>query len=359
MQGRASYLEQKLKEMDIDIEILFRDNIKKIVPYSTARDEYKGKKVDIYLDANENPFDTDLNRYPDPHQKLLKEKISEIQRIPVENIFLGNGSDEAIDLIIRAFCRPGIDKIMIHPPTYGMYQVAAQTNDNEVIKVNLTHDFQLNVNEILSQSNEKLKVFFICSPNNPTGNTFATNDIEQILKELNTIVVIDEAYINFSDKESWTKRLDEFPNLIVMQTLSKAWGLAGIRLGMAFASERIIEVLSRIKLPYNLNVLTQQTALKCLNNIEQYNQNLALIKNERERLSGELRNLPIVQKIYPSDGNYILCKFNNANETYNYLMNKGVIVRNRSNQLHCENCLRITVGTPEDNIMLIKYLEEL
>ncbi len=345
--------------MSINIENLFRDNIKKIVPYSTARDEYKGKKVDIYLDANENPFDTDLNRYPDPYQKLLKERIAEIQNIPVENIFLGNGSDEAIDLIVRAFCSPGIDKIMIHPPTYGMYQVAAQTNDNEVVKVNLTPDFQLNVDEILSHKDETLKVFYICSPNNPTGNTFAEKDIERILNKLNAIVVIDEAYINFSDKESWTKRLNEFPNLVVMQTLSKAWGLAGIRLGMAFASKRIIEVLTKIKLPYNLNVLTQQTALKCLNNFDQYNQNLEIIKRERKKLIGGLEKLAIVQKVYPSDGNYLLCKFKNADETYNFLMNKGVIVRNRSNQLHCENCLRITVGTPEDNEVLIKYLREL
>jgi histidinol-phosphate aminotransferase len=344
--------------MNINTENLLRDNIKKIVPYSTARDEYKGKKVDIYLDANENPFDTELNRYPDPYQKSLKEKIAEIQDIAVENIFLGNGSDEAIDLICRAFCRPGIDRIMVHPPTYGMYQVAAQTNDNEVVKVNLTPDFQLNVDKILSHSNEDLKVFFICSPNNPTGNTFAVKDIEQILKGLNAIVVIDEAYISFSDKPSWTIRLAEFPNLIVMQTLSKAWGLAGIRLGMAFASKRIIEVLTKIKLPYNLNVLTQKTALNALNNIEQYNQNLAVIKNERIKLVNELEKLSVVQKIYPSDGNYLLCKFKNADETYNYLMNKGVIVRNRSTQLHCENCLRITVGTPEDNRQLIKYLNE-
>jgi histidinol-phosphate aminotransferase len=345
--------------MNLNIEDLLRDNIKTIVPYSTARDEYKGEKVDIYLDANENPFDTDLNRYPDPYQKLLKERIAEIQNIPVENIFLGNGSDEAIDLITRAFCRPGIDKIMIHPPTYGMYQVAAQTNDNEVVKINLTTDFQLNVDEILSQKNDKLKVFYICSPNNPTGNSFAEKDFERILNELNSIVVIDEAYINFSEKLSWIKRLNEFPNLIVMQTLSKAWGLAGIRLGMAFASKRIIEVLTKIKLPYNLNVLTQKTALNCLNNIELYNQNLQLIKSERVKLIDELENLPIVQKVYPSDGNYLLCKFNDADQIYNYLMNKGIIVRNRSNQLHCDNCLRITVGTPDDNRILIKYLREL
>ncbi len=345
--------------MKINIEDLLRDNIKKIVPYSTARDEYKGAKVDIFLDANENPFDTSLNRYPDPHQIKLKEKISEIQGIPKENIFLGNGSDEVIDLIIRAFCRPGIDKIMIHPPTYGMYQVAAQTNDNDVIKVNLTNNFRLNVDEILSHANENLKVFFVCSPNNPTGNTFDVKDIERILSGLNSIVVIDEAYINFSDKASWTKRLNEFPNLIVMQTLSKAWGLAGIRLGMGFASERIVEVLSRIKLPYNLNVLTQQTALNALNNIEIYEQNLAILKSERNKLVSEFSEIPAIQKVFPSDGNYLLCKFKDANKTYNYLMNKGIIVRNRSNQLHCENCLRITTGTPEENIVLVKYLREM
>ncbi len=345
--------------MSINIEDLLRDNIKKIIPYSTARDEYKGSNVTVFLDANENPFDTSLNRYPDPHQQKLKEKIAEIQGIPTAKIFLGNGSDEVIDLITRAFCRPGIDKIMIHPPTYGMYQVAAQTNDNEVIKVNLTSEFQLNVNEILSHANENLKVFFICSPNNPTGNTFAVKDIERILTGLNTIVVIDEAYINFSDKASWINRLAEFPNLIVMQTLSKAWGLAGIRLGMGFASERIVEVLSRIKLPYNLNILTQQTALTTLNNIETYKQNLAILKNERQILITELSKIEAVEKVYPSDGNYLLCKFKDADKTYNYLMNKGIIVRNRSNQLHCENCLRITVGTPEENIVLIRYLSRM
>ncbi|MFN8258528.1 MAG: histidinol-phosphate transaminase [Bacteroidales bacterium] len=345
--------------MSVNIEALFRDNIKKIVPYSTARDEYKGKKVDVYLDANENPFNTEFNRYPDPHQCVLKEKIAEMKGIPVENIFLGNGSDEAIDLIIRAFCRPGIDKIMIHPPSYGMYQVAAQTNDNEVIKINLTPDFQLDINEILKQKNEKLKVFFICSPNNPTGNTFPEKDVEKILKDLSSIVVIDEAYIDFSDKPGWTGRLNEFPNLIIMQTLSKAWGLAGIRLGMAFASQRIIEVLAKIKLPYNLNVLTQQTALNCLKNSELYNQNLKTIKSEREKLIGDLENFSIIKKVYLSDGNFLLCKFENADKTYNYLMSKGIIVRNRSNQMHCENCLRITVGTPVENQKLIKYLKEM
>jgi histidinol-phosphate aminotransferase len=344
--------------MTINIENLLRDNIKKIVPYSTARDEFKGGKVDLFLDANENPYNTRLNRYPDPKQKQLKQKISERTGIGYSNIFLGNGSDEAIDLITRAFCTPGTDKIMIHPPTYGMYQVAAQTNDNDVVKVNLTPEFELDVNEILKQAKNNVKVFFICSPNNPTGNTFKIKDIERLLREMNAIVVIDEAYVNFSDKPSWTNRLREFPNLIIMQTLSKAWGLAGIRLGMAFASERIVEVLTNIKLPYNLNVLTQETALEILNNIEDYNKKVSTIKSERAKLISELNKIAVVKKVFPSDGNYILCRFNNASATYDYLVKNGIIVRNRSSQLYCENCLRITVGTPEDNIKLIKKLNE-
>jgi histidinol-phosphate aminotransferase len=344
--------------MSIDIENLLRENIRKIVPYSTARDEFKGGKVDIFLDANENPYNTRLNRYPDPKQKKLKEKISERTGVQTPNIFLGNGSDEVIDLMVRAFCTPGKDNIMIHPPTYGMYQVAAETNDNGVIRVNLTPDFELDVEEILKQAKNNVKVFFICSPNNPTGNTFKEKDIERLLKEMNAIIVIDEAYVNFSDKASWTKRLEEFPNLVIMQTLSKAWGLAGIRLGMCFASPRIVQVLTNIKLPYNLNVLTQETALEMLDNIDDYNEKVSTIKKERSKLYTELGKFSIVQKVYPSDGNYILCKFENANVTYDYLVAKGVIVRNRSTQLYCDNCLRITVGTPEDNEALIKYLRE-
>jgi histidinol-phosphate aminotransferase len=342
----------------IDIEQLLRDNIKKIVPYSTARDEFKGSKVDIFLDANENPFDTRLNRYPDPKQKKLKQKISERNGVQTSSIFLGNGSDEVIDLLVRAFCTPGKDKIMIHPPTYGMYQVAAETNDNGVLRVNLTPDFGLDTEEILKQAKNNVKVFFICSPNNPTGNTFKEEDIERLLKEMNAIIVIDEAYVNFSDKSSWTKRLEEFPNLVIMQTLSKAWGLAGIRLGMCFASPRIVQVLTNIKLPYNLNVLTQETALEILDNVQDYNEKVATIKKERSKLYVELGKLQIVQKVYPSDGNYILCKFENANATYDYLVGKGIIVRNRSSQLYCDNCLRITVGMPEDNETLIKCLME-
>jgi len=339
-----------------DIENLLRDNIKKIVPYSTARDEFKGGKVDIFLDANENPFNSRFNRYPDPKQKKLKEKISERTGVQTPNIFLGNGSDEVIDLLVRAFCTPGKDKIMIHPPTYGMYQVAAETNDNEVVKVNLTPEFELDVEEILKQS-EQVKVFFICSPNNPTGNTFREKDVERLLKEMNSVIVIDEAYVNFSDKASWTNRLSEFPNLVVMQTLSKAWGLAGIRLGICFASPRIVGVLTNIKLPYNLNVLTQETALEMLDNLDDYNRKVFVIKAGREKLYSELENLSIVQKVYPSDGNYILCKFTDANSIYDYLVAKGIIVRNRSTQLHCENCLRITVGTPEENENLIENLK--
>ena len=345
--------------MKTDIENLLRENIKKIIPYSTARDEFKGGDVDIFLDANENPYNTKFNRYPDPRQKQLKDRISELYSVNHQNIFLGNGSDEVIDLVVRAFCVPGVDKIMIHPPTYGMYQVAAQTNDNGVIKVNLSPDFQLDVDEIIKQSKNRVKVFFICSPNNPTGNTFIVDDIEQLLNELNVIVVIDEAYVNFSDKPSWIRRLGEFPNLIVMQTLSKAWGLAGIRLGMGFASERIIQVLSNIKLPYNLNVLTQETAFEILKNEDDYYKKVSIIKAERGKLINELEKLDVVKEVFPSDGNYLLCRFEDANATYDYLVRKGIIVRNRSNQLYCDNCLRITIGTPSDNERLLTSLKEL
>jgi len=344
--------------MSINIDNLLRDNIKNIVPYSTARDENKSKEVKIFLDANENPYDTALNRYPDPKQQKLKEKIIANQPVDVNNLFLGNGSDEVIDLLIRAFCTPGRDKIMIHPPTYGMYQVAAQTNDNKVVKVNLTPDFELDVDEILKQSKDNVKIFFICSPNNPTGNTFKIADIERLLTEMHAIIVIDEAYVNFSDKTSWVARLADFPNLVVMQTLSKAWGVAGIRLGMGYASERIVQVLNSIKLPYNLNTLTQETAITVLDNIDEYKQKVETIKSEREKLFTELSKLPVVHKVYPSDANYILCKFADAGATYDYLMQKGIIVRNRSNQPNCENCLRITVGTPSDNEIVIRYLKE-
>ncbi len=342
----------------MNIDDLLRKNIREIVPYSTARDEFKGGKVSIFLDANENPYDTVLNRYPDPKQIDLKKKIIGNRNLTIDNLFLGNGSDEVIDLIIRAFCIPGKDKIMIHPPTYGMYQVAAATNDNEVVKVNLTPDFELDVEEILTQAKNNVKVFFICSPNNPTGNIFRVEDIERLFKEMNAIIVIDEAYINFSDKPSWTERLDEFPNLVVMQTLSKAWGMAGIRLGQGYASKRIVEVLNKIKLPYNLNTLTQEAAIKALDNISEYKEKVVTIKKERAKLFGELEKLAIVQRVYPSEANYILCKFKDADATYNYLVENGIIVRNRSNQPNCENCLRITVGTPEDNETLIKFLKE-
>ncbi len=247
---------------------------------------------------------------------------------------------------------------MIHPPTYGMYQVAASTNDNEVVRVNLTPDFELDVEEILNQAKNNVKIFFICSPNNPTGNIFRVNDIEQLLNKMNAIIVIDEAYINFSEKASWTERISEFSNLVVMQTLSKAWGLAGIRLGKGYASERIVQVLNNIKLPYNLNTLTQDTAIKILENIDEYKEKVANIKTEREKLFNELKKLPIMEKVYPSEANYILCRFKDANATYNYLVEKGIIVRNRSNEVNCDNCLRITVGTPKDNRTLIEYLSE-
>ena len=344
--------------MTNNINKLVRGNILNTVPYSTARDEYKTNSATIFLDANENPFNTGLNRYPDPRQNKLKEKISALKKIPVGNIFLGNGSDEIIDLLIRAFCEPGRDKIMINPPTYGMYEVSAQINGNEVVKVPLSANFELDFDTMRNAFNENLKILFLCSPNNPTGNTYHQETIDKLLMDLNCIVVIDEAYIDFSAKKSWIYRLNEFPNLVIMQTFSKARGLAGIRLGMAFANEQIINILNRIKLPYNINTLTINAAYESLKNQSEPERQIDLIKFERQKLSDILNKYSFIEKVFPSDSNFILCRTTNAKEIYNYLSDNGIIVRNRSGLVFCDNCLRITVGTPEDNNALINQLDQ-
>lgn len=343
-----------------NLNTLIRDNIKSMNPYSSARDEYKEVTDNmIFLDANENPFDSDVNRYPDPQPRNLKTKISEIKSIPSENILLGNGSDEVLDLIFRAFCEPNKDQIITLPPTYGMYGVLANINAIENLEIELEYSFQPNCDEIFRASSLRTKLLFLCSPNNPTANSFEATKIEQLINNFNGIVVIDEAYIDFSKEKSWLSRLNEFPNLIVTQTLSKAYGMAGIRLGICYASEEIISILNQIKPPYNVNKLTQQKALERLSNLEKVSQEIDAIVKQRNWLISELENIVIIEKIYPSDANFLLVKVDNANKRYNELIKKGIVIRNRTNQVLCNNCLRFTVGSQTENIKLIKALKEL
>ena len=341
-----------------DINGWVRPNILAMEPYSSARDEFKGE-ASVYLDANENPYNRPYNRYPDPMQWKLKERIAEVKSVPKGSILLGNGSDEPIDLIIRAFCVPGKDSILTLEPTYGMYQVAAEVNDIYCKKVKLTADFQINLPELLSAIDTTVKVIFICSPNNPTGNSLKRSDIYKILDGFEGIVVVDEAYIDFSADSSLSKNLNDYGNLIVLQTLSKAWGAAGIRLGMAFASPEIIAVLNKIKYPYNVNQLTQEKALEILNNQSKMEEQLKAILEERTRLQQELNDLPLIMKIYPTDANFILVRVDDANAVYAKLASDGIIVRNRNKVTLCANCLRITVGTPEEDDALLKALRKM
>lgn len=347
--------------MPFNLEALLRENIRNLIPYSSARDEFKGEAT-VLLDANENsygsPSSTAYNRYPDPLQWTLKQKISNIKGVPIENIFLGNGSDEAIDILIRAFCYPGEDNILIVPPTYGMYEVSANINDITIKKVTLKPDFQLNLEAIAEAVDNKTKLIFICSPNNPTGNTIRREDIETILVNFDGLVIIDEAYINYSKQRSFIQELTEYPNLVVLQTLSKAWGLAALRIGMAFASKPIITICNKIKPPYNINQASQEIALKALENLHTVNEWIKETVQEREALRIELIKLPFVQLIYPSDANFLLIKVDQSDMLYNYLVAEGVIVRNRSNTPLCEGCLRITVGTAEENKQLLKKLSK-
>lgn len=344
----------------IDLTQYVRRNVMNLEPYSTARDDYSGE-IGIFLDANENSLgsvtERAFNRYPDPHQRELKERLSEIKKVSPEQVFPGNGSDEVIDLLIRVFCVPGRDRLMILPPTYGMYAVSAAANDIEVVKVPLTPDYQLDVPAVLNQA-AKVKMIFLCSPNNPTGNCLQAENVVGLLESFNGIVVIDEAYVDFAPEKSFLTRLAEFNNLVVMQTFSKAWGLANLRLGMAFADPQIVDWLSRIKYPYNVNGLTQELALTALNRSEQKDRMVNIILNERKRLIQELGDLKIVEKIYPSDANFLLVKFQEARRVFEYLIANKIIVRDRSQATHCENCLRITVGTPAENDLLIAKLKE-
>lgn len=348
--------------MSFNLNSLLRQHIAKLQPYTSARDEYSGKEG-VFLDANENPFGSitegDFNRYPDPYQSSLKDEIAKIKGLRSSQIFLGNGSDEAIDLLYRAFCNPGKDNVILLPPTYGMYEVSANINDVEIRKVPLTSDFQLQPEKIIKAANDNSKILFICSPNNPSANKITRKDVLSLLEKFKGLVVIDEAYIDFSDEPSFTAELENFPNLLVMQTFSKAWGLASLRLGMAFASEEIIQILNKIKPPYNISGLTQETVLAAIANKSKVDTMIQKILEEREFLRSKLEELTFVQKIYPSHANFLLVKVPHATEVYDDLIQEKVIVRNRAKVLLCEDCLRITVGTREENEKFLEALKKI
>jgi len=347
--------------MRIDIASLLRPHLRQLQPYTSARDEYSGSEG-VFLDANENPFGSstsqDFNRYPDPYQSALKEEIANIKGASPAQIFLGNGSDEAIDLLFRAFCNPGQDNVILLPPTYGMYGVSAAINGVEVRNVPLTPDFQLQPEKILAAADAYSKILFICSPNNPSGNAVKREDILFLIENFPGIVVVDEAYIDFSEAASLIRVLDQHPNLLVMQTLSKAWGLASLRLGMAFASPELIRVLNQIKPPYNISGLTQETVLSALQNKGKVDEFIQLILEEREFLRRELEKLPYILQVHPSDANFLLVQFAHPNKVYEDLVKEKIIVRNRSSVLHCAGCLRITVGTRAESIALLQALEK-
>lgn len=347
--------------MEFNIDTLVRENIKKMTPYSSARHEFSGAAT-VFLDANENAFGSPLpvnyNRYPDPLQLPLKEKISQIKGVPSGNIFLGNGSDEAIDLLFRIFCEPGKDNVILFPPTYGMYEVCAEINNVAVKKVPLTPAYQLDLSAIEQAVDSQTKLIFVCSPNNPTGNSIDRGDIEVLLNNFDGLVVVDEAYINYARQKTLITELTEYPNLVILQTLSKAWGLAGLRLGMAFAGQPIIDYLNRVKYPYNINTATQQLALEALGNISSVNNWTKTTVVQKENLSEALLTLSITEKVYPSDANFILVKMSDARRIYEYLSGRGIIVRDRSKVILCDDCLRITIGTPEENNHLLEALKK-
>lgn len=340
----------------LELKNIVRENILQLLPYSCARDEYKCDEG-IFLDANENPYGN-LNRYPDPYQIELKKSISEIKNIPIYNIFLGNGSDEVIDLTFRIFCNPGKDKALIFTPTYGMYEVSANFNDISLIKIPLTESFQIDSEKVIPYLNDTtLKLIFICSPNNPTGNSINSETLQKIINSFNGIVILDEAYIDFSEHPSFLSAINKFPNLIVMQTLSKAYGLAGVRIGMAFGSKNIIQLYSKVKPPYNISSVNQRAAIEKLRNIEVIRKEIDILKSERIRVANDLKKMSIIKRVYKSDANFLLVKVQNANATYRYLLDKKVIVRNRNSVI--QSCIRITIGKPEENNLLLAALEEM
>jgi histidinol-phosphate aminotransferase len=351
----------EISAMNFNINDLVRENVKKLVPYSSARDEFSGE-AKIFLDANENslgsPTTKWYNRYPDPHQQKIKEKLTTIKGVPSKNIFLGNGSDECIDLLFRAFCNPGKDNVIICPPTYGMYEVSAHINDVELRKVPLLENFQLDLVHLETKVDDFTKIIWLCSPNNPTANSLNREDIEIVLNNFPGIVVIDEAYINFSRHRSFVQELAEYPNLVVLQTLSKAWGLAGLRLGMAFAGEEIISIYNKIKPPYNIGQATQEIVLNALDHVEDVNEMIRVLVRERDMMAEQLLSVAVVEQVYPSDANFLLVKVKDARAVYTALLSKGIVVRDRSNVQLCEGCLRITVGSPAENTALVNSLKD-
>ncbi len=349
-----------MSTLNFHLEKLVRDNVARLKPYSSARDEFKDFHEDmVFLDANENPYNNGVNRYPDPQQVTLKQHLSSLKRVPVDQILLGNGSDEVLDLLFRAFCEPKTDNIITLPPTYGMYGVLADTNAIANREVLLSNDFQPQVHQILEQVDHQTKMLFLCSPNNPTANSFDVDKIVQLLENFRGLVIVDEAYIDFSTEESWASKLQEYPNLVVTQTLSKAYGLAGIRLGICYASAEIIAILNKIKPPYNVNELTQKRALERVLDDASVQNEITAILRERDALSKVLLEVNFVEKVYPSEANFILAKVDDANKRYEQLIKRGIVVRNRSTQALCENTLRFTVGTSEENQKLISALKEL
>ena len=342
----------------MEIKELLRDNIRRLAPYSCARDEFKGE-ASVYLDANESPYNNGTNRYPDPLQAEVKTLLAPIKKVRPSQIFLGNGSDEAIDLVYRIFCCPGIDNVVAPAPTYGMYQVCADINDIEYRAVPLADGYQLDMPAMKAAIDQNTKAIWLCSPNNPTGNVFAKEDLLWFLDNVNAMVIIDEAYIDFSEKGTMVEMLDKYPNLIVLQTFSKAWGQAAIRLGIALASEEVIGYFNKVKYPYNVNILTQQHAIKVLNDVDRKERNVAEILAQRDILRDLLLSVPCVKEVYPSDANFLLCKVSDANAIYTYLQQKGIIVRNRNRVTLCANCLRITVGTPTENAEIYETLKEI
>lgn len=342
-----------------ELRELARPNVWVLKPYSSARDEYSGVEASVFLDANENPYHAPYNRYPDPLQKELKSLIAPIKQVREEQIFLGNGSDEAIDLVFRVFCRPSVDNVVAIDPTYGMYQVCADVNDVEYRKVLLDEHYHFSAEKLLAASDGNTKAIFLCSPNNPTGNNLCRKEMETLLDSFEGLVVVDEAYADFSDARSFLSDLDKYPNLIVLQTFSKAWGCAAIRLGMAFASKEIIGLFNKVKYPYNVNQLTQQEAIALLKEPEKVQEWVDMLLKERTRLVDSFAALDCCRHIYPTDANFFLAKVTDATSIYAYLVRKGIIVRNRTNVTLCGNCLRVTIGTPEENNALLDALKKM
>ena len=339
-----------------DLEQLVRPNIWKLAPYSSARNEYSGRQAHVFLDANENPYNDPLNRYPDPLQRELKERLSAVKGVPVDNIFLGNGSDEAIDLPYRIFCTPQVDNVVAIEPTYGMYRVCADINDIEYRTVLLDDHYQITADRLLAACDNHTKIIWICSPNNPTGNHIVRKEVEEVIRQFEGIVIVDEAYSDFSAQKTFRSEIAKYSNLIVLNTMSKAWGCAAIRLGMAFASKEIVALMNKVKYPYNVNLLTQQKALEALQDPFGVDKWVKVLLGERARMVGAFMELPICERVYPTDANFFLAKVDDAQSIYDYLVDKGIIVRNRTRVQLCHNCLRVTIGTKSENNELLAAL---